>query len=129
MGLYYPYYYGSASNEALAEPMPDLQGDMRPSPSTQTVVHNPFASSAASGKSPKASILKNSRSKTAPTNPPQPPSNFKLRSSYHYERHPLSHSSNTILMDSASSTKDPVPILPNRSPGTPDVWVPRPVRA
>lgn len=45
----------------------------------------------------------------------------KLKSSYHYERHPLSHSTTSILDD---STEDPHPILPNRYPGTPDVWLP-----
>ena len=52
----------------------------------------------------------------------------KLRSSYHYERHPLSHSTTTILNE-CSSSKDPVPIVPNRCPGTPDVWVLRTIKA
>ena len=47
-----------------------------------------------------------------------------LRSSYHYERHPLSHSTTAIL-----DSDDPQPIVPNRCPGTPDVWVLRTVKA
>jgi hypothetical protein len=46
----------------------------------------------------------------------------KLRSSYHYERHPLSHSTTILLEDST-------PIVPNRSPATPDVWVARTIKA
>jgi len=44
-------------------------------------------------------------------------------------RHPLSHSQETILY--TDDGYDPQPILPNRQPGTPDVWVPinRTIRA
>ena len=47
----------------------------------------------------------------------------KLKSSYHYERHPLSHST-TMLVDD-----DPTPLVPNKSAGTPDVWVVRTIKA
>ena len=45
------------------------------------------------------------------------------------QRHPLSHSQETILF--TDDGYDPHPILPNRTPGTPDVWVPitRTIRA
>ena len=36
--------------------------------------------------------------------------------------HPLSHSQETVLY--TDDGYDPQPILPNRQPGTPDVWVP-----
>lgn len=52
---------------------------------------------------------------------PQGHTSIKLRSSYHYERHPLSHSTTSILNE---STNDPHPIIPNKHPGTPDVWLP-----
>ncbi len=54
------------------------------------------------------------------------PTSVNLRSSYHYERHPLSHSTTTILN---ANSDDPEPIVPNKCPGTPDVWVPRTVKA
>ena len=56
-----------------------------------------------------------------------PSRSTKLRSSYYYERHPLSHSTTTIL--SGGGDDDALPIVPNRCPGTPDVWVPRSVKA
>ena len=65
---------------------------------------------------------------SAPLTPGTRAKSSKLRSSYHYERHPLSHSTTTILNE-CSSSKDPVPIVPNRCPGTPDVWVPRTIKA
>ena len=40
--------------------------------------------------------------------------------------HPLSKSTETILFH---SDNDPNPIVPNKNPGTPDVWVPRTIRA
>ena len=42
------------------------------------------------------------------------------------ERHPHSRSTETILFH---EDKDPNPIVPNKKPGTPDIWVPRTVRA
>ncbi|TRY78598.1 hypothetical protein TCAL_06908 [Tigriopus californicus] len=86
---------------------------LQPSPSTQTVIRIPIASLEPAGHLPGGHDLKDPRRSQ------------KLKSSYHYERHPLSHSTTTIL----DSTKDPRPILPNRSPGTPDVWVPRSIKA
>ena len=38
------------------------------------------------------------------------------------KRHPLSHSQETVLY--TDDGYDPQPILPNRQPGTPNVWVP-----
>lgn len=43
------------------------------------------------------------------------------------ERHPHSRSTETILM--AGNDRDPQPIVPNRKPGTPDIWLPQTVRA
>jgi len=44
------------------------------------------------------------------------------------ERHPhSSRSTETILMN--SNERDPHPILPNKKPGTPDIWLPRTIRA
>ena len=77
----------------------------------------------------------------------------KLRSSYHYERHPLvrvlvfheriflmffakhelinlcpqSHSTTAILTEDDDDQTPP--IVPNKSPATPDVWVARTIRA
>ena len=42
------------------------------------------------------------------------------------ERHPHSHSTETILFH---NDKDPNPIVPNKKPGTPDIWLPRTIRA
>ena len=41
--------------------------------------------------------------------------------------HPLSKSTETILFH--ADHHDPNPIVPNKNPGTPDVWVPRTIRA
>ena len=79
------------------------------------------------GKSPvkrKKSINSNNNNNNNPSMTPAAASSKKLRSSYHYERHPFSHSTNSIL---TMTTEDPLPIVPNRCPGTPDVWVPRTV--
>ena len=38
------------------------------------------------------------------------------------KRHPLSHSQETVLY--TDDGFDPIPILPNKSPATPDVWLP-----
>ena len=38
------------------------------------------------------------------------------------KRHPLSHSQEAILY--TDDGFDPIPILPNKSPATPDVWLP-----
>ena len=40
--------------------------------------------------------------------------------------HPHSRSSETILFH---NDKDPQPIVPNKKPGTPDIWLPRTIRA
>ena len=40
--------------------------------------------------------------------------------------HPHSRSTETILFH---SDKDPNPIVPNKKPGTPDIWLPRTIRA
>ena len=45
---------------------------------------------------------------------------------YYKERHAHSRSTETILFH---NEKDPVPIVPNKKPGTPDIWLPRTVRA
>ena len=56
-----------------------------------------------------------------------PPAPF--RTSYHLhglpirERHPLSQSTEDIFYNNDSY--DPQPIVPNRTPDTPDVWIPR----
>jgi len=42
------------------------------------------------------------------------------------ERHVHSRSTETILFH---NDKDPNPIVPNRKPGTPDIWLPRTIRA
>jgi hypothetical protein len=51
----------------------------------------------------------------------QPPTKMASRSST-YDRHPLSHSTETILY--TDDRYDPNPIVPNRTPGTPDIWLP-----
>jgi hypothetical protein len=38
------------------------------------------------------------------------------------KRHPLSHSQETVLY--TDDGFDPMPMLPNKSPATPDVWLP-----
>merc|ERR550517_818601 len=43
------------------------------------------------------------------------------------ERHSHSRSTETILMN--ANERDPHPILPNKKPGTPDIWLPRTIRA
>lgn len=45
---------------------------------------------------------------------------------YQKERHPHSRSTETILFH---NDKDPNPIVPNKKPGTPDIWLPRTIRA
>lgn len=56
-----------------------------------------------------------------------PPAQFQSSYQIHgltpRERHPLSQSSENIFY--TDDTYDPQPIVPNRSPGTPDVWLPR----
>lgn len=42
------------------------------------------------------------------------------------EIHPHSRSTETILFQ---NDKDPHPIVPNKKPGTPDIWLPRTIRA
>ena len=42
------------------------------------------------------------------------------------EIHPHSRSTETILFH---NDKDPNPIVPNKKPGTPDIWLPRTIRA
>ena len=42
------------------------------------------------------------------------------------EVHPHSRSTETILFH---NDKDPHPIVPNKKPGTPDIWLPRTIRA
>ena len=45
---------------------------------------------------------------------------------YFHFRHPLSKSTETILLKEDNKSQ---PMLPNKKSGTPDVWVPRTVRA
>eukprot|EP00090_Calanus_glacialis_P004843 TRINITY_DN13625_c0_g1_i1.p1 TRINITY_DN13625_c0_g1~~TRINITY_DN13625_c0_g1_i1.p1 ORF type:complete len:1432 (+),score=169.81 TRINITY_DN13625_c0_g1_i1:127-4296(+) len=45
---------------------------------------------------------------------------------YRKERHAHSRSTETILFH---NDKDPNPIVPNKKPGTPDIWLPRTIRA
>jgi len=56
-----------------------------------------------------------------------PPTQFQSSYQIHglnpRERHPLSQSSENIFY--TDDTYDPQPIVPNRLPGTPDVWLPR----
>ena len=45
---------------------------------------------------------------------------------YHKEIHPHSRSTETILFH---NDKDANPMVPNKKPGTPDIWLPRTIRA
>ena len=45
---------------------------------------------------------------------------------YHKEIHPHSRSTETILFH---NDKDAIPMVPNKKPGTPDIWLPRTIRA
>ena len=61
------------------------------------------------------------------TKPPIPAKrkSIELLAAAAKKRHPLSHSQETVLY--TDDSYDPQPILPNRQPNTPNVWVPIPV--
>ena len=50
----------------------------------------------------------------------------KTMKTYHKEVHPHSRSTETILFH---NDKDANPMVPNKKPGTPDIWLPRTIRA
>eukprot|EP00095_Tigriopus_kingsejongensis_P008223 maker-scaffold604_size126151-snap-gene-0.35 protein:Tk08223 transcript:maker-scaffold604_size126151-snap-gene-0.35-mRNA-1 annotation:"conserved hypothetical protein" len=98
-----PRTSSSLGNIIQSDDESDRFRPMQDSPSTQTVIRIPIASI------PPAGSLQSSFD-------PRGQRPHKLKSSYHYERHPLSHSTTTIL----DSSHDPEPILPNRSSATPN---------